>query len=110
MRHLTRAASALLLVGLMLSTGAIAQSARTLTLDAIYDPARRVDFSGAPSPEITWLDDNTYLTTRRGGRGAEWVKVDAASGRTSELFDAGQMTKALSSLPGVSSEQDRKRG
>ena len=107
MRPLTRAASSLLLVGLMLSTGATAQSARTLTLEAIYDPARRVDFSGAPSPEITWLDDNTYLTTRRGGRGAEWVKVEAASGRTSDLFDAGQMANALATIPGVSSDQAR---
>ena len=34
---------------------------RALTIDAIYDPATRVDFSGAPPTNITWLDADSYL-------------------------------------------------
>ena len=44
-----------------------------------------------------------HLCRRRGspGSGYEWLKVDAASGRTSPLFDADRMETALASLPGV---------
>ena len=74
---------------------------RQLTIDAIYHPERRVSFSGVSAPEITWLDDATYLTARRGSRGAEWMRVAADSGDASPLFDAGQMETALAALPGV---------
>src|SRR5687767_2528386 len=78
---------------------------RLLSVEAIYHPERRVDFSGAPVTDITWLDAETYLTTRREGRGVQWTKVDAVSGRSSPLFDAGRMEAALSALPGVSREE-----
>ena len=74
---------------------------RQLTVADIYDPARRVNFSGAPDTGITWLDPGTYLTSRRVDGGAEWLRVDAESGRTSPLFDTARMEAALTSLPGV---------
>jgi dipeptidyl-peptidase-4 len=37
--------------------------------------------------------------------GVEWLKVDAASGETSPLFDAGAMEAALASLPGVTRDE-----
>ena len=74
---------------------------RTLTIDAIYDPATRVDFSGAPQTDITWLDADHYLVARRAARGVEWLKIEAASGRSTPLFDAPRMEAALASLPGV---------
>ena len=40
-----------------------------------------------------------------GQSGTEWLKVDAASGRTSPLFDAGPMEAALASLPGVTRDE-----
>jgi dipeptidyl-peptidase-4 len=93
---------------------------RTLTVDAIYDPERRVDFSGAPPTNLRWIDDESYLQPRRAprpgsgqqaGGGVEWLKVDAASGRTSPLFDAARMEAALAAFPGVSREEaaDRSR-
>lgn len=71
---------------------------RALSVDAIFNPSQRVDFSGAPSTNITWLDGSTYITPRRG----EWLKVEATSGRTTPLFDAVRMESALAALPGVS--------
>src|SRR6185503_9163392 len=65
-----------------------------LTLDAIYDPQARVDFSGAPVTNLTWLDSDTYMQTRRGERGLEWLRIDAASGRTTPLVDASRMPRA----------------
>ena len=95
------------LVALTLVTSATAQSSRSLTLEAIYDPAQRADWNGEASADITWLDENTYATARRGRRGREWINVDAASGRTSQLFDAERMAKAFGSLPGISADQAR---
>ena len=78
-----------------------AQSRGLLTVDSIYHPERRVAFSGDAEDQITWLDAATYLVARQSGSGFEWLKVDAASGRNSPLFDADRMETALASLPGV---------
>ena len=78
---------------------------RRLTVDDIYSPNRRINFSGSPDTGLTWLDPSTYLSRRRAANGVEWLKVDAASGRTSPLFDAGSMQTALASLPGVSRDE-----
>jgi dipeptidyl-peptidase-4 len=73
---------------------------RTLTIDAIYDPSMRVDFSGSLTTNLTWLDADSYMA-RRAGRGSEWLKVDASSGRSTPLFDVARMEAALAALPGV---------
>jgi dipeptidyl-peptidase-4 len=78
-----------------------AQTKGLLTVDAIYHPEGRVAFSGFAEDGITWLDPATYVVARQSGSGFEWLKVDAASGRTSPLFDADRMESALASLPGV---------
>jgi dipeptidyl-peptidase 4 len=78
---------------------------RRLTIDDIYSPSRRINFSGSPETSITWLDSLTYLSRRRGANGVEWIKVDASSGRTSPLFDAGAMASALATLPGVTRDE-----
>ncbi|MBI2827984.1 MAG: S9 family peptidase [Acidobacteria bacterium] len=82
---------------------------RTLTIDAIYDPERRVDFSGSPATNLRWIDDTGYLQTRRTGRGVEWLKVDAASGRSSVLFDPSRMEAALAATADVTREEASER-
>jgi dipeptidyl-peptidase-4 len=78
---------------------------RALTIDAIYAPEGRVDFSGTPATGLRWIDDANYLQMRRTARGAEWLTIDAASGRTSPLFDAARMEDALASAPGLTREK-----
>ena len=78
---------------------------RRLTIDDIYTPSRRINFSGTPETNISWLDSRTYLTRRRATGGTQWLKVDAQSGRTSPLFDASSMEAALASLPGVTRDE-----
>jgi dipeptidyl-peptidase-4 len=80
-------------------------TARRLTIDDIFHPARRINFSGTPETAITWMDAATYLSRRRTANGVEWIKVDAVSGRTSPLFDAGTMESALAALPGVTRDE-----
>ena len=52
---------------------------RRLTIDDIYNPTRRINFSGTPQTNITWLDPATYLTRRRANGGVDWLTVDALS-------------------------------
>ena len=90
---------------------------RTLTIDAIYDPDRRVDFSGTPPTTLRWIDDQSYVQARRalrpgsgqGGGGVDWLTVDAASGRSSPLFDQARMEAALAAIPGVSRDAAAER-
>src|SRR4051794_15032246 len=35
---------------------------KRLSLDDIYDPARRVNFSGAPPADLTWIDATRFVT------------------------------------------------
>jgi dipeptidyl-peptidase-4 len=79
-----------------------AQTPGTLTIEAIYDPDRRVDFNGSPPTGLRWIDRSTYLQTRRTASGVEWLTVDAASGATSLLFDPARMETALAAIPSTS--------
>jgi dipeptidyl-peptidase-4 len=92
------------LLFLLLAPALVAQQ-KLLTLDDIYDPGARVNFSGTPAPDITWIDGSHYATPRGGRTGVEWMKVDAATGAESPLFDAAKMEAALAKLPGVSSDE-----
>ena len=85
---------------ILVACGRLAEAQqKPLTVDAIYDPETRVDFSGRPFGDITWIDDGTYVQGRN--RGREWAKVDAATGRTTHLVDPARLEQALAALPGV---------
>jgi dipeptidyl-peptidase-4 len=91
------------LIGSVLVAGAVphAQAPARLSIDVIYDPATRLDFSGTPPTDLSWLDTSTYLWARRGDGGYDWMRVDAATGAESRLFAADAMASALAALPGV---------
>src|SRR5688572_23781709 len=92
---------------LLLPPAAVLAQNKALTIDAIYDPAARVDFSGSPPAGLTWLDAGHYLWPRSadGGRGRDWLRVEAATGRAEALFDASRMEAALASIEGVARNQ-----
>jgi dipeptidyl-peptidase-4 len=74
---------------------------RGLTIDTIFDPVTRVDFSGSPTTNVTWLDADSYVVARRTGRAVEWLRVDAVSGSARLLFDQSRMEAAIAAWPGV---------
>src|SRR5262245_35895764 len=78
---------------LFINCSASAQD-KLLTLDDLYDPEKRVNFSGNPPPGLIWLDEGHYL------QGAQ--KVNALTGESAPLFDAAKMEAAFAKLPGVS--------
>jgi dipeptidyl-peptidase 4 len=88
---------------LLPSTPLQAQQKR-LTLDDIYGPTSRVNFSGEPAPAFTWIDATHYAWPRpaTGDRGiVDWTKVDAVTGSSVALFDAAKAAAAMAALPGV---------
>jgi dipeptidyl-peptidase-4 len=96
-----------LLAALLVSTVAAAQS-RPLTLDDLYDPASRVNFSGTAAPSAAWIDASHYALLPPGAADAEWQAVDAATGVARPLFDATRMAARLASDAGMS-EADARR-
>lgn len=91
------------------TTGSWAQQKR-LTLDDIYDPVKRVNFSGSPPTVVAWLDEYHYLLRRTDPqtRRSRLLKVNALSGEERPFFDAARMEAAFARLPGVSAEDARR--
>ncbi len=78
---------------------AVAQD-KLLTLDDLYDPAKRVNFNGSPPAGLSWIDDQHYL--QRG------KKVNALTGQSEPYYDVAKMEAALAKLPAMNAE-DAKR-
>src|SRR5215204_4731678 len=78
---------------------------KLLTVEDIFDPAKRVNFSGSPPSGLEWLADGEhYLQGRREGRTTTLMRVNARTGEAAPLFDAAKMEEALRKLPAVSAE------
>jgi dipeptidyl-peptidase-4 len=94
---------------LLHSPGALAQQ-RLLTIDDIFDPAKRINFSGTV-PTIRWLKDGKhYLVANDPSRkdAPRLQKVDAATGETTAFFDSAKMQTAFAALSGIT-EQDARQ-
>jgi dipeptidyl-peptidase 4 len=101
------AVATLLLVAL--ASPARAQD-KLLTIDDIFDPVKKVDFSGSPPLGLSWLKDGThYLHTKVDPktRTAQILKVNALTGESTPFFDAAKMEAAFGALAGLSAEDAR---
>jgi dipeptidyl-peptidase-4 len=101
----------LIVAGLLAILAGAADSAaqqKRLTLDAIYNPAVRVAFSGQPTSEIMWLDDARYRRAQPVEGGVAWVAVDAATGAEQPLLDADRMEAALARVDGIGPDAARR--
>src|SRR5437588_7367607 len=83
------------------SSVALAQE-KLLTIDDIYDPDKKVDFSGTPA-NPRWLNDGAhYLQTNPPNSGKPRImKVNALTGESVPFFDAAKMEAAFKSLAGL---------
>ena len=82
---------------------------KLLTVDDIYDPAKRVNFNGT-TPSVRWLKDGThYLLTNEASRRdvPRIQKVNAATGEAAAFFDAAKMQAAFVALPGINENDAR---
>ena len=83
-----------------------------MTLDDIYSPTARVNFSGGPAPALDWIDGDRYAWARPSGEGRgaiDWMSVAAATGVVEPLFDSAKAEAALSALPGVGADEARRQ-
>lgn len=81
---------------------------KRLTLDDIYHPDDKVDFSGKPASGFVWLDDATYVWPRKSKDGKpDWQKVDARSGRMTAFDATAEIEAAFAKLPGVDAARAR---
>jgi dipeptidyl-peptidase-4 len=87
----------------------LAAQQKTLTLDDLYDPERKIDFTGTVLTGLSWIDDSTYSWIRNeNDKTQELLKVDALTGRSTSLYEVAKLEKALASLPGLAAD-DAKR-
>jgi dipeptidyl-peptidase-4 len=97
-----------LLFLLLFSLPTLAQQ-KLLSIDDIFDPVKKVNFSGT-TPTIRWLKDGTHylLTNDPSNRNVPRLqKVDAATGMAVAFFDTARMQSALSAIPGITAEDAR---
>jgi dipeptidyl-peptidase-4 len=94
---------------------------KPLTLDALYDaPDKRVDFSGNPPSNLVWIDDAHYLWPKSEPRGAradrgsekpkpaEWLLVEADSGKTEPFAPVEKVEAALAAVPEIGAEKAKR--
>ena len=79
---------------------------RQLTLDDIFDPERRVDFSGRVTRSLGWIDDDHYLQSGQGDQAL--LVVNALSGTTRAFLDQEAMAAAVADLPGITVVEARR--
>src|SRR5262245_19776535 len=84
-------------VSVLAATSAAAQK-KALTLDDLYDPEKKVDFSGNVPSGVAWTSDTHYVYAKTdGGRrtSVDRLRVEAVSGKSEPHFDAAKMEQAL---------------
>lgn len=81
---------------------------KLLTLDDLYNPAKRVDFNGTPPVGLRWLDDQHYLQRKMDRQnGPQLLKVNALTGKAEPFYDTAKMQAAFAKLPGLSANDAR---
>ncbi|HET6891437.1 MAG TPA: S9 family peptidase, partial [Pyrinomonadaceae bacterium] len=97
--------SFILLIILSFTPAVFAQD-KLLTIDDIYDPAKKINFSGT-TPNIRWLKDGThYLLANDPSKKnvPRLQKVNAVTGEATAFFDSAKMEAAFLKLSGISAQ------
>lgn len=86
----------------LLSAGAAFGQDKLLTIDDIFDPVKRVNFSGTPSSP-RWLKDGAHYLVASKDRTAfpRLLKVNAVTGESTPFYDGAKMEAAFAALPGI---------
>jgi dipeptidyl-peptidase 4 len=83
---------------------ALAQE-KLLTIDDLFDPVKRVNFSGTPA-NPRWLKDGVHYIVASKDRTASprLLKVNAVTGKSEPFYNAAKMEAALDALSGITRE------
>jgi len=88
----------LFLTVLVSAVSVLAQGEKLLTIDDIYDPQKRVRFSGTPTFIGRWTADGKAYLEVRGGL---LLRVDAVSGEAKPFPDTKKLEDALMKIQGM---------
>ena len=79
---------------------------KALSLDALYHPETRVDFTGTAPRGLTWLDEERlhWAKTDPRTRRTEHFAIDPGTGARTPLFSADALERELLLIPGIDSE------
>ena len=93
----------LLALCFVLSVAVASAQQKLLTIDDIFDPAKKVNFNGTP-PNIRWLKDGKHYLLANDPAKKEvprLQKVDAVTGKATAFLDAAKMESAFRTLGGI---------
>ena len=110
-RHQRRSRLLLTLMLLCLSSTTLLAQSKLLTIDDIYDPVKRVNFSGQPPLNLQWLKNGIFYLQSRKDQStgtAQIFKVNAVTGEAAPFYDAAKMETALARLPSVTADDAKK--
>ena len=103
-----RAACGAVATVLCLAATADAQT-KALTLDDLYAPGKRIELGPARGfAPIVWASDSEYLQVRQTDGESELVRVNAATGAGTPVYDPARLAAALAAVPGMTSDEARK--
>src|SRR5512140_2832027 len=102
----------LLLLAIALVAAPLFAQKKVLTLEPIFDPATKINFSGAVQSGFQWLDDKTFIWPRTDEKGevVEWRLFDTATGKERPFIDRAKMQSALQAAGLAADEAKRIAG
>ena len=95
-----RKAALTILISLLTCAGLSAQD-KLLTLEELYHPENRLNFSGSPPSGLRWLPDGEHYLQRSGGK---LLRVNALDGSSRELSTREGLQAAFEKLPGFNAD------
>ena len=103
-RSVATSRAAFAVCAVLLASGSGLAQQRALTVDEIYDPDQRIDFSGETPSGLTWLSNTRYLQRARDetSGATRLLSVDAETGDVEPLLDVEELETALANVPGMS--------
>ena len=80
---------------------------RELTIDNIFDPKEKVNFSGAPQSGFVWIDDTTvtWPRTDESGTVIEQALLDTQTSKQRSFLDPAKLQAAAGKIEGVSADE-----
>ena len=111
-RSVSATRAAFVACAVLLVSGSGRAQQRALTVDEIYDPEQRVNFSGQTPSGLTWLSNTRFLQRERErdqtNRPNRLLSVDADTGASEPLLDIEDLETALADVPGMSTAAARR--
>lgn len=100
------------LLATLVAAAALAQTAkRQLTIEDIYDRAKRIPAAAVAPGGFTWADETHFFRPRTSVRETEtsgFVLIDATTGAETALFNPDELQAQVSKIEGISADDAKK--